>query len=79
MEPYGRYLAFALFIVAFFGGLAAYGLIVGMLPAKSGPLKRRDSPTAFYAGIIVYSCIALAATIAALDLVLRMNHRPGLW
>jgi uncharacterized membrane protein SpoIIM required for sporulation len=79
MEPHGRYLVFALFIVAFFGGLVAYGLIVGMLPAKSGPLKRSDSPAAFYAGIIVYSFIALAAAVGALDLVLRMNHHPGLW
>ena len=79
MEPSGRDLAFALFIVAVFGGLAAYGLIFGMLPSRSGPLKRSDRPAAFYVGITVYLCIALAGVVGALDLVLRMNHHGRLW
>jgi hypothetical protein len=79
MEHYGRELAFVLFIIVLFGGLAAYGLITGTLPSRSGLLKRSSSPAAYYAGVIIYTSIALAASCGALDLILLMNHCKGLW
>jgi hypothetical protein len=79
MENYGRDLAFVFFIFIFFGGLVAYGVITGTLPGKTRLLKRSESPAAFFVGLVLYILIALAAICGAIDLILRMNHRPGLW
>jgi hypothetical protein len=79
MENYRGTLTGVLFFFAIFGGLVAFGLSTGMLPGKTKPLKRSESPSAFYLVIILYSCIALAAIYGAIDLILRMNHHKGLW
>lgn len=77
MEHYGRDLTFVLFVLTVFGGLVAYGFRVGMLPSRSGPLKRSENPVAFYIGLFVYACIALVALYGTVNVIFLMCHRTA--
>ena len=79
MENYGKILAFLLFVFVIFGGLGACGMITGSLWGKFGFVKRSEDSAKFYVILVLYICIALAAAVGTLDIILLMNHHKGLW
>jgi p-aminobenzoyl-glutamate transporter AbgT len=79
MENYSKGLVCALIFFAIMGGQVVYGLATGQIHQRYGVIKRDKDPVFFWVMLFIYLVFATAMALGAIDLILRINNRPGLW
>ena len=74
MQQYGMDFIGGLVFLAFFGGIAAFGFRTGTLPRRGGAVTRKESPVTFFAGMVMFSGMALVGLYEIVHGLLRIGH-----